>query len=256
MLRIPQEANMKRCPIWLLGLTLVLTPAHTIRAGDPAEPQALIDRALAAGGGVEKIGSFRALVGKGDVEKDGEKMPVAASFQKPGQIQVRMGKDGALMNFVFNHDKAWIKASDSPTEEMPESDSNSLKNFFHALSLPDRLIDLKDSQYSLATADSTRSNGDETACIKVTHKDYKDVLLYFNKATGLPAKSRVLLPGNEGKETWCDFIYSDYKAIQGVKHFMHLEVWHDDSKVMDIKIKELKLLDELDSSTFAKPSDK
>ena len=85
----------------------------------------------------------------------------------------------------------------------------------------------------------------------VTHKDRKDVNLFFDKM-GLPIKSEVHLTDPAGKEVTIAYQYSDYKDFDGVKLCSKIAFKLDD-KDFTIELSEIKALDSVDGGQFERP---
>ena len=66
--------------------------------------------------------------------------------------------------------------------------------------------------------------------------------------TGLSA-----LEDDSGKEVTQEVLYSDYKEVDGIKHPMKITINRDGDKCLDGETTDLKLVEKLDESEFAKP---
>src|SRR5262249_46777252 len=112
---------------WILRCTflVVLGALGPARAEEPAEPRAVIDRAVTAMGGAEKLARYRAVVGKakGTFAGLGQTVDctVTGVTQLPGQR--RLGIDFEFLGIpvgylqVLNGDRGWLRVRGS-TEEM------------------------------------------------------------------------------------------------------------------------------------------
>src|SRR5438445_5936190 len=94
------------------------------RADDQAEMKAIIDKAIKAHGGQEKLNKEKTLTmkGKGTFYGMGAGIGYTAEFavQPPGQSMVRIEAEANGMKFTFikvvNGDKAWQKTNDQLQE--------------------------------------------------------------------------------------------------------------------------------------------
>ena len=95
--------------------------------------------------------------------------------------------------------------------------------------------------------------GDRAAIgISVTHKDRKDISIYFDKDNGLPLKTEIRLTDPANKEITVEYLYSDYKDFDGIKHPGKVTI-KADGKEFTMELSELKAEETLDDSLFDKP---
>jgi hypothetical protein len=215
-------------------------------------PMAIVDRALQAGGGVEKIGKFGALTAKADGKMMDADFTVTAAFLRLDKIRFEMSAP-ATMVMMFDHDKGWVKLRDTATHELPADEVSAMREFFIAMSLPDLLLTLKGKDCTLETIGEQKIESTEAIGIRVTRANKKEFQVFFAKETGLPIKTRVLLPSKTGDEQWCEFSFSDYKEVEGVKHFTRMKITQGGDEVGEFTIKEIKLLKDLDADEFKAP---
>ena len=242
---------MRQLQFALCFFAFTLAQVDPIPASEPQDPLRLIDKALEAGGGIEKISKFKAVSMQAKGKIYGFECAINGSFQGLEQVRLEVSTKDTVTT-IYNRDKFWVKQGNEPVQDLSNTDGTSIKHFFHALCLPDLLITLKGKDYKLARLDENQGNEKNAVGISVTHKNFKEVRLFFDKTSGLPIKSEVKLIGLNG-EDWADLYFSDFKVIQGVKHFMRFNMRQGNQDVYEFEIKELKLLEQLDEKTFAKP---
>jgi len=222
----------------------------------PPGPYALIDNALKAGGGVEKISRFKALTVKaqGKFGFRGE-ATIDGSFGGPHQVRVAFeSKDKEFRGvLVVNGKRAWVKNGQEETADLPREAAQLSKNLLHALCLPDLLMTLKGKDYTLAPLDGELVDGKETWGLRVTHATYKEVSLFFDKSSGLVSKSKVKLGLKGGTEEWCELFFSEYKEINGVQHFTRLRMRKGGEAGGDFTLTQIHLLEKLDAGVFDTP---
>lgn len=92
--------------------------------------------------------------------------------------------------------------------------------------------------------------------IRVSKKGHKDVSLYFEKESGLLKKvQNRSLDFQSRQEVEQVRILSNYKEINGQMHPMKVVVHQDGNPLIEIEFTDVKLVDSIDDSTFAKPKD-
>ena len=237
------------CVSWALLVNIAYS-------GDLDEPKAMIDRAIRAGGGAEKIGKFRAMSFKATAKftDDGvDEVHITGVLQDAEHFRVVQGAKFQDI-VVINGNKAWIKATgDAKATELLVKDIGELANFFHAVCMPDLLGALKQKPYTLTGHAEDKVNGKPAVGLRVKHAKHEEVLLFFEKETGLPIKTKVSInSGTDAKRTY-EFFFRDYKEFQGVKHFTKIEMHHDGKRMGEYHINELKLLEKTEPGAFDRP---
>jgi hypothetical protein len=236
---------------------LVLVSA--LRADDQADAKALIDKSLKAMGGAEKVAKLKTGTCKAKVthEDNGRQGTILCEVTWQGMDKARL--DGELSEggqthkvfFVINGDTGWEKKNDT-ARDAPANLVSAIKNAFHALRMPYLLPDLKGTAFKLSLLGEVKVNDKAAVGLSVSHKDYKDVNVYFDKETGLPVKSEIRVIDPEGKEITIEYFYNDFQAVEGIKHPMKISM-KADGKDFAVEITEVKAKDKVDESEFAKP---
>jgi hypothetical protein len=239
--------SLVACLLFLLG---------TLHADDQADAKALIDKALKAMGGAEKVAKLKAGVCKAKVthqDKGTIDCEVKWQDRAKGRLDGTLTEGGQThtLLFVFNGDMSWEK-KDGTTNDAPEGLVSAVKNAFHALRMPHLLPDLKGTAFKLSPLGEVKVNDQAAVGVAVSHKDYKDVSVYFDKKTSLPVKSEIRVTDPAGRELTVEYFYSDFQEADGVKHPMKITMKADDQEFA-IEISEIKAKDKLDDSEFAKP---
>jgi outer membrane lipoprotein-sorting protein len=235
----------------LLFLCLVAVPA---RADDQAEAQALIARALKAAGGEEKLARLTAqtVEEKGTWYGMGQGLPYTGkySFQWPDRF--RMEVEG-IFTMVVNGDKGWIK-NQQGTVDMPREQLGREKENIYGSNVA-TLVPLKDKAFTLTTLPETKIEDRPCVGVKVTHKDRRDVLLYFDKQTGLLIKTEQMVQPEDpnAAQVKQEAFQSEFKDFDGVKVATKVVVKRDGKVYVEAAILDVKLAEKLDDTVFGKP---
>jgi len=235
----------------------VLLAAHPAARAD--DVQAILDRAVKAHGGADKLGKEHTIQtkSKGTIElAGGISFTDESILQPPGQIktntQLEVNGQTVTVNVVFDKDKGWVKAGDK-TMDMDEKLLAEMKEVVHMTELG-RVFRLKDKNADVSLVGDDTVEGRDVVGIRVASKGYKDVNLYFDKKTGLLAKvARQALDAQTGQEVSEERIVQEYQDVNGMKTAKKVLVNRDGKKFMEIEVTEVQFLDKLDDSTFAKP---
>jgi hypothetical protein len=246
-----------------VGITLAvcLLGAGAVRADDQADAKALVDKALKALGGEAKLTKFKAMTtkSKGTIYSPGEiAFTEEGSWQPPGQyrfdMELAIGGGKVKQVFVFNGAKGWLKVGDK-TEEMPKEMHAAFTDYIHALRLGVNLMELKADGVKLSPLGEIKIGERPALGIQIIRKRTRDVNLYFDKETGLPAKSEVTAKevfGGE-QEVAHEFLFSDFKEFDGIKVYTKVVWIKDGKKYLERELTEVKGEEKLDDGVFGKP---
>lgn len=238
-----------------LALSLAAIPGWAdAQSPDPA--RALVERAIEAGGGAEKISRFQAVRATAKVRlTDLGEGEIDGTFAGPDRVRaVIRPKGGGPTDgvvFVINGGQGWVKEGTADAFPLPAGHLRGMTDLLHAVCLADLLLALRAKDYSLELLDGKGEKG--LAGVRVTRDGRQEVRLYFDTATGLLAKSMVPLNSKRGTTEWCECLFGEYKEFAGVKHFTRLRVRQGGAEIMSAEIGPVELLEKADPAAFAKP---
>jgi hypothetical protein len=248
-----------RAVFWGSLVSCFVAFAGAVRADDQADARAVIDKALKAMGGAEKVGKFAAGTVKCKIthEHNGQQHVLEGTGAWQGLDKIRLEGEltgesqGGKVMMVVNGENGWAKKGDQ-VNDAPEGLVPAIKQGFYALRMPHLLPGLKDKAFILSPLGEVKVDDKDAVSINVNHKDHKDVSVFFDKETGLPVKSQSTFADPSGKELPVEYFYSDYKEVEGVKHPMKITIKADDVQFV-VEISEVQPKDKVDDSEFAKP---
>lgn len=189
------------------------------------EARAIIDKAIEAHGGADKLSQFKAVsakwVGKHKVENmfywDAVRV---VTYELPDKIRFDFevkNPNGNTFAFsrVVNGKQGW-QGSVRGTRDLKEADVAQIVDEIYAHSLAS-LVPFKDEGFELSPFGNVTVDGKNAVGVNVSRKGRPDVTLFFDKQTGLVIKSerRAKDPGTNEEYT-AESIYRDHKAFQGV----------------------------------------
>ncbi len=235
----------------LITAAVVLLVSRLGLADRPSDARTVINKAIQATGGLEVLKKYQAQTWKdtGTYYGMGEGLPYTGEYaiQWPDKFRMEI-KD--VFVIVLNGDQGWVSAMGKTTEMTKEQLAEQQKS--HYCGWVTTLAPLGDTSFKLSLADS----GDEgTVGVKVEREGQRDVTLYFDKKTHLLAKSAFIVHPDEqgGKEVLAEYYYKDYKDFGGMKISTTINILHDGKRFVDAKNSDIKPLEKLDDSVFAKP---
>jgi outer membrane lipoprotein-sorting protein len=252
---------MRTTVLLAAGLALLLVAPTAVRADDPAEARKIIDKAIKAVGGEEKLAKFKAqrsrIKGKfsamgADIDYTGE---IAVQLPDRMRISLEMDVMGQKIAFlqIFNGNKVYVKVADMEQEGDKDAVEEARQEM-HANRV-ENLVALKDKAYQLSVVGDAKVGDRAAVGVRVSRKDFRDVNLYFDKENGLPLKSERIIkdPMAGGKEMTQVSIYSDYKDVNGLKVPMKIAITRDGAKFLDGESTEVELAEKFDEALFKKP---
>ena len=247
--------------LWLttsLVVSLLLLLAGGTHAQE--ETKAIIDKAIKAHGGPEKLANERAsqAKSKGTLEVAGMSLPFTEqTATQPNRLKsvldLEVGGQSVKIITVFNGEKAWVKDATGNTTELEGKLLDEVKEAVYLQRLG-RFMVLKDKTIELSPLGEVKVNGKPAVGVKVASKGHRDVNLFFDKTTGLLAKmDRQVLDQMTGQEVNEERIITEYQEVDGLKVAKKVQVNRGGKKFMEAEVLEIKFLDKLDDSEFAKP---
>lgn len=244
---------------WTAASLLLLGPALA-RAESKGDARAVVDRAIKALGGKENLSKYKAFhfKGKGVFSGMGQPFPFTGEWwlEAPERWKAQYSMDFSgtptTRVEVVTRDKGWASMNDQ-SEEMTADQLKETHERLYGDSVVG-LVALTTGDCQLSMAGESQVNGKPAVGIKVTSKGHRDFTLYFDKETGLPVKSATRAKNMTGdEEVKQETFYSDYKDFSGIKRPTKVVVKQEGKDFVEWQVAELKPLEKLDDSLFAKP---
>ena len=238
-----------------LATVLLFVPYAPARADDQ-EATSILDKAIKALGGEEKLGKATAysLKSKGTVTFNGEDREINNEMTVKGLDHYRreFGNDDFNGVIVLTGDKGWRRFGDNSTELDGDALANEKRGLYLQV-IPTTLVALKGNGFKYEKSGEEKVGDKPAVVLKVTGPDGKDFTLYFDKESGLPVKEVAKVIGFQGQEYTSDTTFADYKDFDGIKKATKIEVKRDGEKFQTMDVTEFKVLDKVDPETFTEP---
>jgi outer membrane lipoprotein-sorting protein len=243
-----------------LSAAVCLTLALAGRAAAQDEARAIIERAVKASGGEQKLAKLKAVKAKfkGMGEFAGNRVALNGdiAIQMPRQMRVDaqaeiQGQNVTILT-VVNGDKAWLQVL-GETTELKGEELEDEKEGLYAEHIQSLVPLLRDKSFTLTAIGEVKVNGRDAMGVRVASKGHKDVNLYFDKSTALLAKQERRSLDEAKNEVTEETFYSDHKDVDGVKVPMKTMVHHDGKMFLEIEVTEYQFLDRIDDGEFARP---
>jgi len=242
--------------VTILGTSLG-SPA---RAEDDKDAKAIVDKAIKALGGEEKLSKVKAATwkAKGKINFGGSESEFTSQATVRGLDHFRSEFEGEFMGnklkgvTVLAGDKGWRKIGDMEMDLDKDSLANEKRTVYLTM-IPVTLVPLKEKAFKIKSAGEEKVGGKAAVGLKVTAPDGKDFTLYFDKEGGLPVKQVAKVLDFMGNEFTQETTFADYKEFQGIKKATKIESKRAREKFLEQQLTSFKVLDKVDPKTFAKP---
>lgn len=238
-----------------LALLATVACVTAVPADESAEARAVVDRALAAVGGADALGGVRAGVWKTSGTFKGR--PSRGSFrgELPGKFRIDSqrpaGNGGTVtVSRIVDGDKGWVVEGEKTTPMSAAQIADVRTSFYHKR-LATTLVPLTDPACRLERVGEGQVQGNAVVVIKATHVGYPDVLLSFDRQTGLLAKSEMVARNEAtGADRKVEIFFRDYKDFGGFKMASRSKTLHDGEPFVDTEITDFKSVPSLPPETF------
>ncbi len=239
--------------IGMMVAVAALMGSGALGAAEADGARAVVERAIKAQGGAAKIKAAGTATWKEDglYYGMGEGLPYQGSYAIEGPERFRMEvKD--VFTMVLNGDKGWVTMM-GETKAMTKDQLAQQKQERRAGWVA-RLVPLHDKAFTLESLGDTTIDKRPARGVKVTHKGYPDVKLYFDKKTGLLIGTAFRVKDAETKkEVNEELVFRDYHGVDGLQVPKKIIMKRDGKLFVEATIKDWKAREKLDPKLFAKP---
>jgi hypothetical protein len=246
--------------LYYVTLLLTLLSCAEAAADEKADARALLDKAIAAHGGEERLAKHVAYHVKLKVEYPlGDKTITAAAelytqgFDKARTTVVYETAKGQVVE-VVNGKTGWIKRDDSDAQVMTDEQVAKWHEDIYAKKVG-QLAPLKNRDFDLSSLDEIMVEGRPAVGILVRHEGHEAIKLYFDKESHLLVKSwRRTMNVTLRRESVHESVILDYREVNGEKHPFKSTSYRDGSKLIDSTVTSIEVFDKpLDEKHFDKP---
>jgi hypothetical protein len=233
--------------------------------GDPAradeqEAKSVVDRAIKAMGGEEKLSGVKAFSakGKGTITIDGTDIDFTFEMTAQGIEKYRSSYEGEVGGnkfdgaTVLDGDKGWKKAEQEVKKLTGENLATEKRNAYLDI-VPILLVPLKGKGFKVDSAAEEKVGDKPASVVRVTGPEGKDFTLYFDKESGLPVKMVGEVADDEGQVEIHETTFEDYKEFEGIKVATRSSIKRAGKRFIEVERMEFKTLAEVEPSTFAEP---
>jgi hypothetical protein len=244
----------------VLGVVGLLTLFVFVRAAEDDKAREIVARAIKAHGGLDTLTKLKAssTKEKGKFYGMGDALDFTSesAYQLPDRLMVKVKSKIGDQEFSFTQvvsgNKGWIKIADNTDELNPEMLAEA-KEQMNAATIT-HLGCLNDKDYKLSPLGEAKVGDRPAIGVRVAHKGYRDVNLFFDKEKGLLLKMETR--GKDpmrGEEFTSTNVYGDYKKVDGMMVPHKITIERDGKPYVEAEVTEVKNSEKLDDSVFEKP---
>jgi hypothetical protein len=248
--------------LWRVALVFVFATGLYGRARADDETKEIIDKAIKANGGVEKLAKQNAVRTKtqGTVFVNGAQLAftIDSAYQSPDKLRTSMEFDiqGTKVKItqVVAGEKGWMSVN-GQTMDLTGGLLSELQEAVYAARIESLLPLVKEEGFTLTALGESKIDDRPALGVKVACAGHKDIELYFDKETSMLLKEGRLGLDSNMKEVFKETYFSDYHDVDGLPCPKKIIVNEDGKKMFEGEILEIQLVDKIDDKEFDKPSD-
>jgi hypothetical protein len=257
----------KRVSVAAACIFLTIFVGGFTSAQDQSGPRELLEKAMKAMGGEEKLTKFKAASwkfrGKG-YGPEGVATTVGECFRH-GADQYRCDAEwefeGKRVKFteVINRNDGWVRNTAGTFAIGEEEEFSEIKTQQLYLRWLTTLVPLKDKLFTLSSGGELKVGDRMTSCLLVSREGYRDVLLCFDKESCLLIRSEMPVKVQRGSDAEIgklliqETYFSDYKEAETVRYASKMTTKIDGKLRSEVEITEFKPHEMLSEIHFAKP---
>lgn len=223
----------------------------------PAETTAesLIDKNIAARGGLDAMNGLQALKMTGEVQMMGMVLPITVYSQRPRsqRSEVEVAQMGATFVNAFDGETAW--AINPMMSSAPQKMSGDILRITRANSYFDgALIEARQQGYEVEYQGEDEVRGNPAHKLLVKRGEFGDITVYLDAETGLEVKTEAEgINPQSGSVIPQATYYLDYRDLNGVPTAHRLEIETGGQVSQVLTIGEVEVNPEIDPSIFTFP---
>lgn len=242
---------MKRFCVPLVSLIVAISFAANTLADDAADARAIVNKAIEARGGKDKLTKFPAFTSqiKGKLQLGDLVLPFSGEWLSQGATQNKLTMSGEVNgakfdNFrVTNGEKLWTKEGDQLKELDKEAVKGDLEQLYGEWLTT--LVPLLDKEFTLTPLGESRVGDKPAVGLKVVRTGRIDVKLFIDPERGVVLKREHAIPNAP-----LEVFYSDFKDVQGISRYHTVSYKLAGQPFMDLTLSGIKLHAKLEDSRF------
>jgi len=226
--------------------------------GQATNADAILDKAIHALGGEEKLSQIKAATWKtkGTISFGDHANQVRTQWTVQGldhlrhEFEAEVGDNQVKGINVVAGDKGWRQFADNRMELGQDAVAH-LKQHAYLAVIQIAILPLRSQQFKVEVASDVNINGQPAAGIRAIGPDGKEFKFYFDKDTGLPVRLVATVADFDGNEYTQETTFSQYRQIDGIKKATKIELKRDGRPFQEHELTEFRILDKVNPETFS-----
>jgi zinc protease len=230
-------------------------PPVSVQAEEGARAKALLDRAIAAKGGLEKLRSIKTITAttsttmtppEGRVQAD-----ATTYLEYPNHVRVETKLQDVASVQVFDGEHAWVR-DPSGVHDVPERFTRDLQMSLKRDTITLLLAAERGAIRTRILPDVQDEAGKRYHALELSGTDLEPVVLYLDPQSYLVSK-QTYVAGGVGQPL-IEEIFSDYRAVDGVQVSYAATVKRGGQPILERRISDVKINSPLDPTLFRRPT--
>ena len=236
------------------------TSAITAQPGP--EARALLEKVIAAKGGLDTLRGIKNIVARTRTEMPapqegagrGSSQPTHVEtttyLEYPGRVHVATKLPDATVVQVFDGSRAWVRDPNG-VHDVPEQAIRDLRLGLRRDTIAALLAAYDGQLRARLLPDIKDEKGALYRALELSGQDLDPMVLYVDPQTSLIARQTYVTPGPGNP--LIEELFSDYKPVAGVQIAFSAAVRRGDKTMLERKVVDLRINDPLDPSLFRRP---
>jgi zinc protease len=225
------------------------TDAHD---GGPA--RALLERAIAAKGGLQTLRAVKSITAETSTvmtSPGGLKAEATTCLMYPDRVRVDTKLQGMTVLQVYDGERAWLR---DPTgvHEQPAAAARDLRISLERNPISLLLAAERGAARSRLLPDVVDDTGTLRRALEVSGADLDPVVLYIDPDTGLISRETYVAGGRD--QPLIEEIFADYRPVDGVQVAYVTMVRRGGQPILEQRVRDIKINGPLDSTLFNRPA--
>ena len=242
------------------GTVIVVAGLVGSARADEAGAKAVVEKAIKAIGGAEKIAKAGVLTWKSkgtitlnDVDNEFNGRTVAQGVDRyRAEFEGDFNGNQVKGVTVIDGKKGWRKFGEEVVEMDGDAVTREMRNIYLQV-VAVTLVPLTGKGFKVETAADEKVGDKPSAVIKATGPDGKPFTLYFDKESGLLVKLVATVAGFNGDDFEQESTYADYQDFGGIKKATKVDSKRDGNPFLKVTVSEFKATEKAEPDTFAEP---
>jgi zinc protease len=238
-------------------------PIPSITAEEGAGARALLERAIAAKGGLETLRAIRSITAATSTVATSQSPPspglrgagveaeATTYLVYPDRVRIDTTLQGVTSQQVYDGEQAWVR-DPGGVHEVPAGATRNLKIGLQRNPISLLLAAERGSVRARLLPDIKDDTGTLRRALEVSGADLDPVVLYIDPDTGLISKE-TYVAGGPGQPL-IEELFSDYRPVHGVQVAYLTTIRRGGRPILEQRVRDITINGPLDSTLFERPT--